>query len=88
MRIYKQWALDVLEFTTYFNILALVVAIFYVLQIHDGDGTTVALVSIGIQFVLFVFAIMYHIAVESNALGRMKKSGWYQQLFRLELTTQ
>ena len=31
MRIYKQWALNVLEFTTYFNILALAVATFYVL---------------------------------------------------------
>ena len=86
MNIYKQWVLNVLEFTTYFNILALAVATFYVLQIN-GDGTTVALVSIGVQFVLSVCAMTYHIAVETNILGRMKKSGWYQQRFRLELTT-
>ena len=78
--------MHVLEFTTYFNILALAVATFYVLQIN-GDGTTVTLVSIGVQFVLSVCAMMYHIAVETNILGRMKKSGWYQQRFRLELTT-
>ena len=28
----------------------------------------------------------YHIATETKILGRMKKSGWYQQRFRLELT--
>ena len=84
MNIYKQWVLNVLEFTTYFNILALAVATFYVLQIN-GDGTTVALVSIGVQFVLSVCAMTYHIAVETNILGRMKNSGWYQQRFRLEL---
>jgi hypothetical protein len=86
LSIYKQWVLNVLEFTTYFNILALAAATFYVLQIN-GDGTTVALVSIGIQFVLSVCTMTYHIAVETNILGRMKKSGWYQQQFRLELTT-
>ena len=87
MNIYKQWVLNVLEFTTYFNILALAVATYYVLQIN-GDGTTVALVSIGVQFVLSVCAMMYHIAIETNILGRMKKSGtWYHQRFRLELTT-
>ena len=46
----------------------------------------VALVSIGVQFVLSVCAMTYHIAVETNILRRMKKSGWYQQRFRLELT--
>ena len=85
MNTYKQWVLNVLEFTTYFNILALAIATFYVLQIN-GDGTTVTLVSIGVQFVLSVCAMMYHIAVETNIMGRMKKSGWYQQQFRLELT--
>ena len=77
LNIYKQWVLNVLEFTTYFNILALSVATFYVLQIN-GDGTTVTLVSIGVQFVLSVCAMTYHIAVETNILERMKKSGWYQ----------
>ena len=86
LRIYKQWVLEVLEFTTYFNILALAVATFYVLQIN-GDGTTVTLVSIGTQFVLFVSAMTYHIVVESNALERMKNSKWYKDGFHLELTT-
>jgi hypothetical protein len=86
MSVYKQWVLNVLEFTTYFNILALAVATFYILQIN-GDGTTVALVSIGTQFVLSVCAMTYHITTETNILGRMKRSGWYQQRFRLELTT-
>jgi CDP-diglyceride synthetase len=88
MSVYKQWVLNVLEFTTYFNILALAVSTFYVLQIN-GNGTTVALVSIGAQFVLSVCAMTYHIAIETNVLGRMKKSSWYtyQQRFRLELTT-
>ena len=83
MNIYKQWVLNVLEFITYFNILALAVATFYVLQINS-DGSTVSLVSIGVQFVLSVCAMIYHIAVETNM---MKKSGWYQQQFRLELIT-
>ena len=85
MNIYKQWVLNVLEFTTYFNVLALAVATFYVLQIN-GNGTTVTLVSIGVQFVLSVCAMMYHVAVETNIIGRMKNSSWYQQRFCLELT--
>lgn len=86
MRIYKQCVLDVLEFTTYFNILALAVATFYILQIN-GDSTTIALVSIGTQFVLFLCAMTYHIAIESNIVGRVKNSGWSKERFRLELTT-
>ena len=46
LRIYKQWVLDVLEFTTYFNILAFTIAKFYTLQ-SESEDITIASVSIG-----------------------------------------
>ena len=66
MRIYKKWILDVFEFTTYFNILALVIIKVYVLQFGSNHTTTITSVSIGFQFVTFFRVLIHHIVVKTN----------------------
>ena len=68
MRTYKKWMLDVFEFTTYFNILALVVIKVYVLQIGSNHTPTITSVSIGFQFAIFLCVLIHHIVVETNLL--------------------
>ena len=84
IRTYKKWMLNVLEFTSYFNILAFTVAKFYVL-LTEGSHTTIANVSIGIEFVLFLFIIAYHTTVEMNILHKMVQSKWYKGHFHKDL---
>ena len=59
--LYKNWLIDVLELTFYFNIIIFTVATLYVRSAGKGNQTTVANISIGITFTLFTFIIIHHI---------------------------
>lgn len=83
MRTYKKWVLDIFEFTTYFNILALVVTMFYVLQPHN---TTITSVSVGFQLAIFLCILTYHIVVETNILKWIKGSKLYKTQFHHDIT--
>ena len=85
IRTYKKWMLNVLEFTSYFNILAFTMAKFYVL-LTEGSHTTIASVSIGIEFVLFIFIIAYHAVVETNVFHKVMNSKWYTSHFHKDLS--
>ncbi len=86
IRVYKKWLLNVLEFTSYFNILAFTVAKFYVLLTEGRHTTTIASVSIGIEFVLFLFIIAYHVTVETDLLHKIKHTKWYKSHFHKDLS--
>ena len=81
MRVYKNWILDIIEFKTYFNILLFTVTKIYILQAYHGDHDTVTSINVGIQLVLFIFTLTYHIIVETNLLGRLK---FVQRSFMLQ----
>ena len=85
IRTYKKWMLNVLEFTSYFNILAFTMAKFYVL-LTEGSHTTIASLSIGIEFVLFIFIIAYHAVVETNVFHKVMNSKWYTSHFHKDLS--
>ena len=85
IRAYKKWMLNILEFTSYFNILAFTVAKFYV-QLTEGSHTTIATVSISIEFMLFLFIIAYHTTVETNILHKLVHSKWYKNHFHKDLS--
>ena len=88
LRIYKHLVLDVLEFTTYFNILALTVTKFYALQSNsDHISITSSSISIGFQFVIFICTLVYHAEMECGILGRMKSSKLNKRKFHQEMTT-
>ena len=74
VHIYKRWPLNILEFTSYFNILAFTVCKFYVLLTEDS-GTAIAYVSISVEFVIFLCVIIYHVSIETNVVHRIKHSG-------------
>ena len=88
--IYKQWILDIFELTPYynynFNILTFIVAKFYALQSESSD-ITIASMSIGVQFMIFVCTLVYHTERECNIFRRM----WILKLnkigFQREITT-
>ena len=81
---YKNWILNVFEFTSYFNILAFTVAKFYVL-LTEGSHTTIAYISISVEFVLFLSIIVYHVTVETNIPYRVKHSKLYRTHFSQNL---
>ena len=84
IRTYKKWMLNVLEFTSYFNILAFTLAKFYVL-LTEGSHTAIANISIGIEFVLFIFIIAYHTTVETDLLHKIRHSKWFKNHFHKDL---
>ena len=84
--IYKQWILDIFEFTTYFNILAFTVAKFYALQ-SEGSDITIASMSISVQFVIFICTLVYHTERECNIFRRMKILKLNKIGFCREITT-
>lgn len=85
IRTYKKWMLNVFEFTSYFNILAFTIAKFYVL-LTGGNHTTIASVSIGVEFVLFIFIIAYHAIAETDILPKIMHSKWYKIHFHKNLS--
>ena len=84
IHIYKRWPLNILEFTSYFNILAFTVCKFYVLQ-TEGSGTAIAYVSISVEFVIFLCVIIYHVSIETNVVHRIKHCKLYNKHFRQDL---
>ena len=84
IRTYKKWMLNVFEFTSYFNILAFTLAKFYVL-LTEGSHTAIANISIGIEFVLFIFIIAYHTTVETDLLHKIRHSKWFKNHFHKDL---
>ena len=86
IRTYKKWMLNVLEFTSYFNILAFTVAKFYVLLTEGRHTTIIASISIGIEFVLFLFIIAYHVTVEADILHKITHTKWYRSHFHKDLS--
>ena len=78
MRTYKKWTLDVFEFTTYFNIVALVVIKFYVLQFDSNHTPTITSASIGFQCAIFLCVLIHHVLVETNILKWVQSSKLYK----------
>ena len=62
-RIYRKWPVDVLETTSYMNIIFLCFATFYTLE-ADKDQTTVAYISGTVTFTLLLVVLAYHIFTE------------------------
>ena len=86
MRIYKNWVIDVIDFTTYCNILTFTITKFYILR-TDGSHATLSIISISIQFVVFAFTMVYHIITETSVQSWMKKCNRRKSLFLPELNT-
>ena len=84
IRTYKNWMLNILEFTSYFNILAFTLAKFYVL-LTEGSHTAIANISIGIEFMLFLLIIAYHTIVETDLVHKIRHTKWYKGHFHKEL---
>ena len=70
--IYKKWPLNMLEFTTYFNILAFAAVKVYI-QMVGGNHAAIAYASISVQFALFIFSLLHHIMLEYHILGKAKQ---------------
>ena len=86
MRIYKNWVIDVIDFTTYCNILTFTITKFYILR-TDGSHATLSIISISIQFVVFTFTMVYHVITETSVQSWMKKCNRRKSLFLPELNT-
>ena len=82
--IYKRQILNILEFTTYFNILAFVAFKFYI-QVIGGSHAIVAYISISIQTVIFVCSIVYHATLEFCITDKFKGTKWYKNHFSRDL---
>ena len=72
IRIYKKSTLNVLELTSYFNILAFSIEKYYVL-LTDGDHLAIAYVSVTVEFVIFLCVLVHHATVEFNLIHRIKQ---------------
>lgn len=84
--IYKKWLLNVLEFTTYFNLLVFTAVKFYI-QMVGGNHAAIAYASISIQFVVFILSLLHHIMLECRILDRAKQTRWYKTRFSRNLTS-
>ena len=84
--IYKKRPLNVLEFTTYFNMLAFTAVKFYIHMI-GGNHAAIAYVSISVQFVLFIFSLLHHVVLECRILDKAKQTTWYKSRFNQNLNT-
>ena len=84
IKIYKKQTLNILEFTTYFNILAFVAFKFYI-QIVGGSHAVVAYISISIQAVIFVCSIVHHTTLEFGINYKIKGTQWYKNHFSRDL---
>ena len=62
IRVYKNWPLDVIETTIYFNLLAFSALIWYnVSSQASGNQITVAYTSVMIVFILLLGVIVFHV---------------------------
>ena len=86
INIYKKWLLNVVEFSSSFNILAFTAAKFYVLRVN-GDHAAIAYMSIGFQIVIFICSLIYHTFVECHITDKIKRSRWYKTYFCRDLHT-
>ena len=86
MSIYKKWPLNVLEVTTYFNILAFTAVKFYI-QMVGGNHTAIAYASISIQLMIFVLSVFHHVILEYHILDKVKQTRWCKIGFSRNLTT-
>ena len=84
MSIYKRQISNILEFTTYFNILAFVVFKFYI-QVAGGDHAVVAYISISIQIVIFLCSMVHHVTLEFCIVDKIKGTQWYKNHFSRDL---
>ena len=58
--LYKNWLVDILELTFYFNIVIFSAATLYVRGSGKGDQNAVATVSVSITFAIFIVILLYH----------------------------
>ena len=70
--IYKTWTLNVVEFTTYFNILSLTAVEFYNIQHVDSTHKAAAYMSISIQMILFISLLVHHVVTEFGLVKKIK----------------
>lgn len=61
--LYRNWFVDILELTFYFNINIFTVATIYVRSYRKGYQNTVANISVGIAIVIFILIVIYHLYV-------------------------
>ena len=86
MSIYKKQILNIFEFTTYFNILALVAFKFYI-QVVGGSHKTVTYISISIQMAILVCSVVHHAILEFHITDKIKATKWYKNQFNRNLST-
>ena len=84
IHIYKRWPLNILEFTSYFNILIYTSCKFYVLQ-TEGSSIAIAYVSISVEFVLFLSVIVYHVSIGTNIVHKIKHKIYKKKHLRQDL---
>ena len=84
IHIYKRWPLNVLEFTSYFNLLIYTSCKFYVLQ-TEGSSIAIAYVSISVEFVLFLSVIVYHVSIGTNIVHKIKHKIYKKKHLRQDL---
>ena len=58
--LYKNWIVDMLELTFYFNINIFTVTTIYIRTYGKGHQNTVANISVGIAIVIFISTVIYH----------------------------
>ena len=64
-RVYKNWPIELLELTCYFNILVLSLSkLFVLLAAKERDQMVPAYLSVSITFVLFLVVVIYHLITE------------------------
>ena len=80
--IYKKCPLNVLEFSTYFNILAFTAVKFYI-QSVGGNHNAISYASISVQFVILMCSLLYHVMLECHALDKAKRIKWYKTRFMI-----
>ena len=80
--VYKKWVLNVIEFSTYFNILVLTASKFYVQQV-GGNHEALAYISISVQLVIFICSLVHHAVMECHIVDKMKARKWYKKQFSL-----
>ena len=85
--IYKKWPLNVLEFTTYFNILAFTAVKFYI-QMVGGNHAAITYASISVHFALFICSLLHHVVLECHILDKAKQTMCrYKSRFDQNLST-
>ena len=87
INVYKTWILNVIEFSTFFNVLALTAAKFYAKQAKQvrADHKLLAYMSISVQIFIFICSILYHTVAECHLMDKIRLTTCYKNRFSRDL---